>query len=88
MLWASVLCVDRKDSRAMVIIRLWLYTAITPHPLPWTRETLGEESEDDEPARNLTFGVVDASGAAEGKSFCGGSSGLVRNKDFQVCTSW
>lgn len=88
MLWASVSYVDRKGSRAMVIIRLWLYTAMIPHPLPWTRETLGEESEDPEPRRNPIFEVVDASRAAERFSFCGGSSGLVRNKDFQICTGF
>ena len=49
----------------MVIIKLCLYAAILPRPLPWTREMLEEEWEDPEPGRNLAFGAVAANRAAE-----------------------
>lgn len=89
MLWASVLSVDRKDSRAIVMAVYSHSPIMLPRPRPWTRETLEEESEDDsEPGRNLAFEVADASRAAERKSFRRGSSGLVRNKVFQVCSGF
>lgn len=56
----------------MVIIKLCLSAAILPRPLPWTRETLEEEWEDPEPGRNLAFGVVTASRAAESLGVRGG----------------
>lgn len=66
-LWTSVLCVGRKETRAMITFQLCL-SAVTLAGPPLSTSEMSGKREDPEPGRSLAVEVVTAKGTAQNPS--------------------